>query len=406
MGNSSSKTPYHITKASDFNEDEYHKSMEGEPFSTTLKFIPEKIVSPLICNFLNKANDPEFKPKLLTWYLENYSQITHVDTTNKSNIQIAQEITAKIPCDWINSVNNWLNNNKNDHITLRLYTSEYMVELLEKNRNNSLNSTEKNLISDINKTIYKSPLPLTKFVVARGQYSDIYLKNKNILRFDTPKSGSFDTTLITTIYVGDTLYHAGENKCCFIEIMIPRHSILTFYNNVNTGSEQVIFPIGAEFYIISKDIGPYKLPNPYHTSINGKPISITRTEEERKIITYKLVYIDAPQYPVNYGSLPPENSLIDGHQIIPNNYYSYLKLGDLYEIMYYRNIPFPYTKNPFQIAQDYDKIDNFIEYIKNGEVDLTNVSIIKLYLIIRGENYNIINEMNDEEIMEYLTTLK
>lgn len=193
----------------------------------------------------DQLNLERFDQKLVTpGVLLEYSKMFNIDISGMTEEQAANAIVQKAPCDWIHSVEQWARKNYDDEIkAINFYITDVMMIILGKLKEDiPLKSHEKEILDNLNKAIRRSPRPNEPFRVLRGVYLDPELNPGNIYRIKNNSSGSFSSSDVLQGYI-------SSNSCIF-NISIPAESILTYHPS----EDQVIFPEGAQFIIVS---GPY-----------------------------------------------------------------------------------------------------------------------------------------------------
>lgn len=326
------------------------------------------IQTPEICNLSRQIGTPV----VTRGVLDSYANILNINPTDKSDQQLADEIKRGGPCQWISSVVQWAANSDYAQY-LNRYVTDEMMTALERSAFSQNTPNDLNLIRNVNNAIYQCPRTSQKFIVFRGVHGDPNqaISQGQIITYNTPKSGSFFLEGLLIGYVND------ENPpCCFYEIFVPTNAIASYHPS----EDQIIFPTGAQFYVMS---GPFvrdyvvSTANDYPTPSTGSNIV--------PVTTYQVMYINAPDTP----QIINNTSIVDAPDIQPtaNNFYSFMSLSDAYLLCYYRNLPYPYGNNPYDILRQQDLINpEYINRIRSGSISLNNGVEIRLYLTLLGYN--------------------
>lgn len=338
-----------------------------------------------ICNLsqqLPRRNILFDEPIVTRDILESYAAILNINSKDKSDKQLAEEISRKAPCQWISNVYAWAKSSPYAEY-LNRYVTDEMMAVLNRFREGSLTQNDLDLIKNVNLAVYQSPRSTQRFIVYRGIYGDPTqnLNPGQITTLNTPKSGTFSIKDIMQSYLNFGI----EPPCCIAEILVPQNAILTYHPS----EDQVIFPTGAQFYVLS---GP--LNRNYRVFDNYEDV-----------MTYQLIYINTPETPQIINSVNPINA--PEIPVDPNNVYTFLSLTDAYLLCYYRNLPFPYGNNPYTLLKESDIINpSFINKYRSGYIPLNNQIEIRSYLALRGFNTRSHSNYTLEQMREVLRLLK
>lgn len=203
------------------------------------------------------------------------------------------------PCAWIQRVKEWGWSTDLAYY-LNLYTSGEGMDLLHKYRIGELLPNQQELMGKINQAIYSSPRPEVSFPILRGLTVNLEDPQQRphigqVIVNGTPRSGSFDPGVVLQ----------GYHNSASLRIHVPPGSIVSWHPS----EDQVIFPIGARFLIISdtQDIS---------VSLQWNRDSPITTEPINNV--YDAIYIDAPDYPLT-NAIPSTVFMVA-------NYTSYLSL--------------------------------------------------------------------------------
>lgn len=268
--------------------------------------------------------------------LENYASLFNIDSTNKTNDQLATEIVKNAPCEWIYNVLEWAKINDIRVHYLNLFRTDRMLGILYKIvEAEQLDNEETEIIINVNNTIYASPRPNSQFKVYRGLFSVTAdsLNKDQIITFNSPKSGTFSFETAAGGYINYDI----NPPCCILEILIPKHAIITYHPQ----EDQVIFPTGAQFCVLSSSF----LKN---YMLDG---------QSQTFNSYQLVYINAPNNNASNSIRP--SSISSATRSIHSN----LSLSDAYLTAFREDLSFPYGNDPYTLLANknystkYDKMD-------------------------------------------------
>ena len=188
--------------------------------------------------------------------IKDYATLLNVEETEEA-------IKQRAPCSWIQKVVSWVASDSYVAHLLNLYISDDMMYILLKHREGKLTKEMQETIDSINEIIYRSPRIDVPTRVYRGTSGVTPIVGTKIT-LNTPKSGTF------TFEVADFGYVEGD--CCILLIHIPAGAIMSYH----ASEDQVIFPQGANFYIVA---GPYDR-NIYHAIYTGINDDTIRSKEE------------------------------------------------------------------------------------------------------------------------------
>lgn len=179
------------------------------------------------------------------------------------------------PCAWVDKVKEWIEdiNNQDYSYYLNVYVTNWMMNILRKYRSNSkLNEQELEIIHGINKSIYEVPRPNIKFPVIRGHYYEQKPVLGQTITFGITRSASFN--------IKDTIlgYSNDNNNSSIMYINVPSSAIIAYHPS----EDQVIFPIGAKFIVISE------LKDVYIEELDSN------------VNMFECIYINAPLVPEDY----------------------------------------------------------------------------------------------------------
>jgi len=213
------------------------------------------------------------------------------------------------PCKWIKDVREWAKTTDSAYY-INQYVTDKGMEILGKYRSGEeLLQSEHIMIGELNRAIYDSPRPDSGFSVLRGitkepQHS---LVPGRVLLNGICRSGSFDPAAVLQGYYID------DQQSAVLRIHIPKGSIVTWHPS----EDQVIFPIGAQFLIVSR-------PQTITIPLQWDPQESVSTHVQDVI---NAIYIDAPN-----------NAL---HQPIPSQFLSFPNYP-MYQSMEESKYQFPY----------------------------------------------------------------
>ena len=279
-----------------------------------------------------------------------------------SDQELAERIRQAAPCDWIDRVYEWARQDERAAYHLNRYVTDIAMTILIKLRNNEpLSPEEIAFMPGVDEAIQRSPLPNRGFQVYRGLYSSPG-KVGDFIILETPKSGSFSLVPVLSGYLGP---EESGTSCCLLQIYVPANAAVSYHPS----EDQVIFPSGAEFYIVA---GPFVEEYPAFG-------------EQNPLITYHAVYVGPPS-PTRTGP----------------TIYDRLPLADAYYLAIVRDLPFPYGRDPYTVLAEADQRDpSFIQRIRSGNVGLSP-SELRLYLVLRGYDIGPIRSYTTDQILRLL----
>ena len=292
--------------------------------------------------------------------LISYAYLFGITPEGLSDEQLAEEIRTKAPCDWINRVYDWARQDTQAAYHFNRYVTDIMMGVLTRVREGrSLTPEDQALLRGVGDAVGRSPRPERGFNVYRGSYTPPGQPGE-IITLDTPKSGSFSLVPVLSGYL-------GSQTCCLMEIYVPAGAAVSYHPS----EDQVIFPKGAEFYILS---GPFVKTYPAFG-------------EQHDLETYHVIYIG------NLGFLPLKR---------PSSIYDKLPLTDAYYLAVLRRLPFPYGRDPAGALDAADKRDpNYLRKILSGDISLTP-SEIRFYLLTKGYDVTSAANYDLDQMLEVL----
>ena len=275
--------------------------------------------------------------------------------------EMAEKIKRAAPCEWIERVSQWAKGSKTASYYLNRYVTDISMEILHKLREGiALSPKEATFLPGVDRAIEESPRPSHGFNVYRGVRSAPG-KVGEFIELSTPKSGSFSLDPILSGYI-------GENNCCILLIYVPKGAIISYHPS----EDQVIFPSGAQFYIMSG-------PSLQLYSAFG---------ENTSLITYEMIYV---------GTSSPIRSGVSNYDQLP--------LADAYYIAALRGLSFPYGKDPYAVLDEADRGDSsYLQQITGGNVR-PNAPETRFYLKLAGYDISPIANYNYEQLVPILKAL-
>lgn len=184
-----------------------------------------------ICNLRNDLKSGIAYRDTLESYASMYS-IPYLGVPSETLIDHIEEVA---PCDWISSVERWAQQNANYAEALNTYSND-MTVIQKVREGKPLTISESYHLRTLGEAIQKSPRPDFSFVVYRGNYSTPG-KIGDVITTSYPTSGSFSFVPIYSAYMKDSIS----------KIYISQDSVLSYH----PAEDQVIFPTGAQFKIVS-----------------------------------------------------------------------------------------------------------------------------------------------------------
>ncbi len=170
--------------------------------------------------------------------LESYAAMYNISYTGVPDMTLIELIMIAAPCSWISSVEAWAKRNTQYAKALNTYSTD-MSTMSKVRKGEILTSKEEIYYQILKEAILNSPLTDQEFAVYRGNYQSPGTFGTEVT-YSYPVSGSFSFVPIYSAYVNDSIS----------KIIIPKGSVLSYHPS----EDQVIFPAGAKFRIISGSI--------------------------------------------------------------------------------------------------------------------------------------------------------
>ena len=312
--------------------------------------------------------------------LENYAFTFGIATEGKTDEQLAQDIAAAGPCNWISQVKEWAKKDSKIDYLNSYVTSGEMEQLNEEiDEQNPLSPKLIDEIYRINQAIYAAPRVSESFVVYQGIPHKSYQAGQ-VFTIEVPKTSSFSLDVLSGNYIDFQVQPA----CCVAKIFVPVGAIATYH----ISEDRVIFPSGARFYVLTN-------PVVVDMSSNGKDIPVRY---------YELIYVDAPVEPEKVVHEPIVTLTRPTKKSTP---YDELSPSDAYAITIIRNLPFPVSIDPYSVLADADEADpSYMSRIEGIDFDLENPVEVRLFLASTGENVSAWDDYDSEQMQQIFHSLE
>ena len=338
--------------------------------------VGEEFETSAICRLsrqLGKENQALGSPLASREILESYASTFGLETTGKTDEQLAQEITAHAPCNWIAQVENWARNDNRAAAVNQLVRTNYFTDLVE---HGVPDSSKADLIYQVNQAIYAAPRTSQSFVVYHGTgVSDQPIQAGQVITVAGPENFSFSLDVLSEMYINFQVQPA----CCVAKVFIPINSIAIYH----PFEDRVILPSGATFYVLS----------------NPTVVEMFSAGQTRAVRYYELIYIDAPVKPERLV----QESVTTVNKPTTNYYYDKITPSDAYAITIIRNLPFPTSTDPYTALYKADDLDDsYVNRIQDGQFDPNSPSEVRLYLASGGANISAYSDYDAEQMQKVL----
>ena len=130
---------------------------------------------------------------------------------------------------------------------IRFYTSDRMMWLYERERDNDLFEEDVDNLVAIDNAIMSGPRPDKGFTVFRGIMHNPQSNVGDIVAYTTPKSGSFNHQVVAEMYINTEVSPGLYGY--LVEIEVPP-DLPCFYAK---SEQQVIFPEGSRFEVLESE---------------------------------------------------------------------------------------------------------------------------------------------------------
>jgi len=270
---------------------------------------PDEIIEMLITRMGSEGKSDKEKDEEVIFKRLIVDALAYNININQNKDQIVKDLSKLMPTQWIIQSRN--SNSPHDYFDR--YTTDEWMGILSYLYERKIQGMSEDLsrddivsfINNLNKQIYAHPRTIEEFKVFEG--FNITKHNLNILDLDVgdiivmnvQESGTFSVD-VATEYIdynnvdwslhdrqrerqeGENIFREKKiddvyNACCLAEIIIPPGMVLAYHPS----EDQVIFPIGAQYKIISKlayDFPPFKIKS------------------------YRMLYLSSPVIPITYNS--------------------------------------------------------------------------------------------------------